>query len=131
MTDTQSRLRAIPQISAVLADERVQPLLEGRRREWVTRLVQRRIDALRDELRAGRGAAPGREELLEAVVADVVAAFGRLTGPAWTRVLNGTGVVVHTNLGRANLPPAAVAAMSAVAGANSGICPMTGNSSRD
>jgi hypothetical protein len=115
MTDTQSRLRAIPQISAVLADERVEPLLVGRRREWVTRLIQRRIDALRDELRAGRGEAPSREELLEGVVADVVAAFRRLTGPAWTRVLNGTGVVVHTNLGRANLPPAAVAAMDTVA----------------
>ena len=119
MTDTQSRLRAIPQISAVLADERIRPLLAGRRREWVTRLVQRRIEALRARLLRGEGPTADRERLLKEVVQDIVGQYDDLLAPAWTRVLNGTGVVVHTNLGRANLPPAAVRAMAQVAAANS------------
>ena len=119
MSDIQSRLRAIPQISTVLADERIRPLLAGRRRVWVTRLVQRRIDALRDRLRAGEGPAPDRERLLNETVQDIVTEYDGLMAPSWTRVLNGTGVVVHTNLGRSNLPPAAVAALAQVAAANS------------
>lgn len=119
MTDTQSRLRAIPQISAVLADERIRPLVAGRRREWVTRLVQRRIEALRDRLRAGAGPGADREQLLRETVQDIVNKYDELIAPSWTRVLNGTGVVVHTNLGRSNLPPAAVQAMAQVAAANS------------
>ncbi|MBE0566173.1 MAG: L-seryl-tRNA(Sec) selenium transferase [Krumholzibacteria bacterium] len=119
MTDTQSRLRAIPQISAVLDDVRLRPLLAGRRREWVTRLVQQRIAALREALRGGEGAVRDREQLLSEIVQDVVEKYDELTGQSWTRVLNGTGVVVHTNLGRSNLPPVAVAAIAQVASANS------------
>jgi L-seryl-tRNA(Ser) seleniumtransferase len=118
MTDTQSRLRAIPQISAVLEDARIRPLLAGRRREWVTRLVQQRIDALRADLRSAEGPAPDRGDLLKKTVQDVVEKYHELVAHSWTRVLNGTGVVVHTNLGRSNLPLAAVAAMSQVAAAN-------------
>ncbi|MFO7608717.1 MAG: L-seryl-tRNA(Sec) selenium transferase [Candidatus Krumholzibacteriia bacterium] len=119
MTDTQTRLRALPQISAVLDDARVRPLLAGRRREWVTRLLQQRIAAVREDLRADDGPLRDREQLLREVVEAVVLKYDELTAPAWTRVLNGTGVVVHTNLGRANLPPDAVAAMAQVAAANS------------
>ncbi len=119
MTEIQARLRAIPQISAVLEDERLRPLLAGRRRAWVTRLVQRRIDDLRVRLRTGDGPAPDREQLLNETVQGIVEECHKLMGPSWSRVLNGTGVVVHTNLGRSNLPPAAVEAMATVAAANS------------
>ncbi len=120
MTDTQALLRAIPQVSAVLDDARVRALAQGRRRPWVTRLVQQRVEALRARLKdGGGGGAADREQLLNGIVEDIVAKAHELMGPSWTRVLNGTGVVVHTNLGRANLPPAAVQAMAAVAAANS------------
>ena len=36
--------------------------------------------------------------------------------PRFTRVINGTGVIVHTNLGRSLLPPAAIACLSSAAG---------------
>ena len=115
MTDTQSRLRAIPQISTVLADERIRPLLAGRRREWVTRLVQRRIEVLRERLRQDQGPVADREQLLRKIVQDIVNKYDELLGSSWTQVLNGTGVVVHTNLGRSLLAPSALAHLSDVA----------------
>jgi L-seryl-tRNA(Ser) seleniumtransferase len=107
MPDLQSRLREIPQISAVLADARLAGFLAGRRRAWAGLVVQQQCDALRQRLRDGSGPARGRAELHEELVTAAVAACRELLRPAWTRVINGTGVVVHTNLGRSPLPAAA------------------------
>jgi hypothetical protein len=51
MTDLQSRLREIPQVSALLEDDRVAPLLRGRRKSWLTKVVQREVEKLREEIR--------------------------------------------------------------------------------
>jgi L-seryl-tRNA(Ser) seleniumtransferase len=61
----------------------------------------------REEIRAG--AEPGD---LEARLREELA---RVRRPALRRVLNATGVLVHTNLGRAPLPPAALDRLTEVA----------------
>lgn len=70
------------------------------------------MDAIREQLAAERdGKANGvaREES----VADRLRA---LTAPRLRRVINATGVVLHTNLGRAPLSPAAMEALAVAAG---------------
>jgi len=62
------------------------------------------IDRAREAIRAG--AEPGD---LEARLQEELAA---LRAPSLRRVLNATGVIVHTNLGRAPLPDAALAALT-------------------
>ncbi|MCP4572392.1 MAG: L-seryl-tRNA(Sec) selenium transferase [bacterium] len=118
MNDPSSRLREIPQVSALLEHPRLAVLLEGRRRSWLQRVIQDALSDLRRELLEDGGTVRKRDALVDQVVARVEDSYRELTNPAWTRVLNGTGVVVHTNLGRANLAPDAVAAMAAVAGHN-------------
>jgi L-seryl-tRNA(Ser) seleniumtransferase len=62
--------------------------------------ARRVIDRARDEIRAGRD--PGD------LAARLHEELGAARRPALGRVLNATGVLVHTNLGRAPLPTAAL-----------------------
>ncbi len=119
MSDASSRLRELPQISVLLADDRLVPLLAGRRKQWLTRLIQGVVADLRAELKKAKGPVSSREQLLNIAVERVVNKKDTLEKKSWTRVLNGTGVVVHTNLGRSCFPPAAADAARTVALHNS------------
>ncbi len=110
MSDLQSRLRELPQVSVLFEDDRLAPLMTGRRRGWMTRVIQDVVDELRRELRQASGPVRNRAELLEVAVDRILVRNRQLTGKSWTRVLNGTGVVVHTNLGRSCHPPEAAEA---------------------
>lgn len=114
MTESQLRLREIPQVGGLLADPRLADLQRGRKLEWVTRLVQEVVADLRADLTAATGPVQTRHQLVETAVARIRQEHEQLLGPSWTRVINGTGVVVHTNLGRARLPQEAVEAAAQV-----------------
>lgn len=75
-------------------------------------LVNDFLDARREDIRQGRIDAPeslAAERLLPSLVQSV----GRRSRAHFRRVLNGTGVVIHTNLGRSLLAPAATEAVAA------------------
>jgi len=72
--------------------------------------IRRTIDAARHAIQAG-AAAPSRAEW----VARLAVALERAARPALRPVVNGTGVVLHTNLGRAPLPAHALDQMVRVA----------------
>ncbi len=119
MSTVQDRLREIPQVGSLLEDPRVVLWMSGRRSQWMTRVVQGVVDDLRHELKEAKGPILKRDELLNLAVQRVVEKKDRLIGKSWTRVVNGTGVVVHTNLGRSNFPPIAAEAAYEVARFNS------------
>lgn len=87
--------------------------LEAQGRPAVTDAVRTVLAALRRGLMAGEPVATGED----AVAARVSAVLAALAQPSLVRVFNLTGTVLHTNLGRAPLPQAAIEAMVAAAGA--------------
>ena len=86
-----------------------------------------------DEMRNGSSVdlAGDPSQVLADVVRRVVRAASLDASHRLRRVINGTGVVIHTNLGRAPLPQAAVAAIAATAaGTNLEIDLLTGRRGR-
>jgi len=100
---SQSQLRNIPSVGSLIEHPRLASLAAGRGRDWLLLLIQKEVAAERSRLRAGT-ATGGREELREKLVARILARREAMLGPAMRRVINATGVVVHTNLGRSVYP---------------------------
>ena len=98
-------MRELPSVDALLHRDDAAALVERHGRTPV-------LGALRSALDDAR--ARGRGEPAE----DLVAAAARLLErpPSLRPVLNATGVIVHTNLGRAPLPSAAIERVARVAG---------------
>ena len=99
-----SPLRAIPSVDQVLRS--LGPL--DLPRPAATAVIRRELAALRAEAHATVPAP-------DAILARVRAAVGRLRATRLQPVINATGIPLHTNLGRAPLPAAAVAALTSLA----------------
>jgi len=98
--------RQLPSVDSLLAGPGVASLLTEHPRALVVKAAREAVDAARVN-----GGAPPAEGWDAAVRAAVV----RLAVPSLAPVINATGVVLHTNLGRAPLAPAAIAALTRVA----------------
>jgi L-seryl-tRNA(Ser) seleniumtransferase len=108
MTSDQARLSKLPRTDRLLAHPRVAMVTTRVGATVAKALVREALAAARREVHAG-GDAPGEEEVAARVCALVDAWLSRRTA----RVINATGVVLHTNLGRAPLGEAARAALGA------------------
>jgi len=109
MTDLR---RALPAVHVVLERPRIRELLGDAPRGVV-------LDAVRTVLNASRsGSVPPNEDAMDAAIAAEVA---RRTQPSLRPVFNATGVVLHTNLGRAPLARAAIEAIARTAGGSSNL----------
>ena len=98
--------RNLPSVDSVLSGRRVRTLLDEYTRDWVTNLVRAEIEEARDSIRDGQRA-PTADEIA-GLVAQRVEAVGRVSPRP---VINATGVIIHTNLGRS---PMSLEAMEAV-----------------
>lgn len=113
--DARDSLRNLAAVDEVLREPVVAALLDAYPRELVVDAVRAVLDRLRREILDG-GRLPEAGEVTAAGLAPWVEALvRRATTPSLRRVLNATGIVVHTNLGRAVLPDEAVAAVAAAA----------------
>lgn len=111
----QDRLRELAAVDEVLREPGVQALLAGYRRDLVVDAVRAVIDRLRRDILAG-GPPEGAGRLAAAdLVPWVERTLALAATPSLRRVINASGVVVHTNLGRSTLPDEAVSAVARAA----------------
>lgn len=106
----QELLRRLPSLNAVLQRREAKPWLRSWRRDVIVALIREALETERACLResAARRARygsddPSRDLILECCVQSVHEALAELQRPKLQRVLNASGVLLHTNLGRARM----------------------------
>jgi L-seryl-tRNA(Ser) seleniumtransferase len=101
--------RDLPSVDRLLADSRVSALIVEYSASTVTDLVRQHLDDLRRAIAGGRPCPP-----FDDIVSSLVERAAAVLSPSLLPVINATGVIIHTNLGRSPLSDEALAAMAAV-----------------
>jgi len=102
--------RGLPSVDLVVSQEPIQELVQTYSHSTVVGLVRQQLEESRHAIASG-GAPPTLAELVDTVRQRATRAL-----QAWPQpVINATGVILHTNLGRALLSPQAVKAVASAA----------------
>ncbi len=104
MAEVAELLRQIPKVDDLLKEEALRPHLEGTPRGLVLQAIRTYLDEVRDAVRRGELNRIDRE----GIISGIRERLKRLALPSLRRVINATGVILHTNLGRAPLSPRAL-----------------------
>ena len=112
--------RGLPSVDALLQHESVAALTSRLPSERLTEHVRDVLAQARARIQSSNGDGTTNNEAIDGnavaagLAADVVASVDRASQPSLIPAINATGVIIHTNLGRAPLSDAARAAMEAV-----------------
>ena len=102
--------RRLPSVDELISEERIKQLKETYPHELVVDLVRQQLERIRLSIASGNPC-PSVDEIVEAICVQI----SSLEEPSLRPVINATGVILHTNLGRAPLSREAIAAMDTVA----------------
>jgi len=103
-------LRSLPGVDKVLTDERFSRLAKDYPHDLAVSVIREELERQRESIQAGK---PG--DSLDVIVDNALERLAAIFTPSLRRVINASGVILHTNLGRAPLSDDALKAM-AVAG---------------
>jgi L-seryl-tRNA(Ser) seleniumtransferase len=95
----ENPFRKLPSVNEVLETESMRALLPGHAHEVIVTAIRQELAALRDGL--GQGESTDGHGQVEAVADRVAARVHQELRPKLRAVINATGIVLHTNLGRA------------------------------
>ena len=98
-------LRNLPSVERIAASPALSNAVSEHGRDWVVQLARDALAQARQSILAGQPAPS--DAAIAAAVLDAIAAF---ITPTPRPVINAAGVIIHTNLGRAPLSAAALAA---------------------
>ncbi|AEF84077.1 L-seryl-tRNA(Sec) selenium transferase [Treponema primitia ZAS-2] len=112
-SDTKTLLRSIPAMDELLNAPWAAEFSGSLGRENVKKIIEEALGEIRREINGGTTASMPMDEL----VASRAATLLRLKLSSTLKpVVNATGVIIHTNLGRAPLAPEALAAVNEISG---------------
>lgn len=104
-----SEFRRLPSVDRLISEERIRRLRETYPHALLVELIRQSLEQARLSIAAGNSS-PSVDEIVESICAQVYA----LENPSPRPIINATGVILHTNLGRAPLSREAITAMDAV-----------------
>ncbi len=114
-TNNSALFRLLPSVDEVLNSEPVQEIVNQYGHQLTVEYVRLALDELRDVIKKGEL----REDQIRAVVSrmqrDLLSFLQHSFGYSLRPVINGTGVILHTNLGRAPLGQAALEHIATIA----------------
>jgi L-seryl-tRNA(Ser) seleniumtransferase len=99
----------LPSVDRLLNDPEIAPLLIEHGAPLVTRCTRHVLDSARQKILAGKTLKSG------GLINNLIKEITNSVCPSLRRVINLTGTILHTNLGRAALPESAIKAMIEVA----------------
>jgi L-seryl-tRNA(Ser) seleniumtransferase len=105
--DSSARLREIPSVDELLSRPRIMELFARAGRGLVTEKTRAVLAEVRARIAQEKNPDIGATEVAS-VEARIEAEVERALAPSLVHVINATGVVLHTNLGRAPLPVEAI-----------------------
>ncbi|MCL2381557.1 MAG: L-seryl-tRNA(Sec) selenium transferase [Treponema sp.] len=111
-TDTHTLLRSIPAVEELLNAPWAVEFSAGMGREYVKKAIVQALDGIRGEIGGG---AHAKTELGALAAGRAAALLRQKSSSTLKRVINATGVVIHTNTGRAPLAREALQAVSDIA----------------
>ena len=105
-----SQFRQLPGVDRLLAEERMQTLARDYPHDLLVDIIRQRLERERRAIASGE-AASSLDEIIESVETEI----SQLGEISLRLVINATGVILHTNLGRAPLSQETIAAMETAA----------------
>jgi L-seryl-tRNA(Ser) seleniumtransferase len=109
MANERLSLRDLPSVDRLLSHPEVIFLLKKFNRDYVVQRLRQLLDALRQTIRQG-GKIRAQDLSAESILAQLKSALSSHDEPRLLRVVNATGTILHTNLGRAVLADEAIEA---------------------
>lgn len=113
--DIQSSLKKLPSVERVLEMKSITRASSLLSKRGITRIIRDTISSYRDRIRNGELLGENEDSLYRAISEDVVREIENISTCSMCTVINATGVVLHTNLGRAVLGDEASAAIASAA----------------
>jgi len=108
-----TKLALLPAVDGMLRHARIEVLLPEYGREQVTTAIRQALDDIRRAEQTLAGF-PDRAACMDHLADDAEKILRRKFAPSLRSVINLTGTILHTNLGRAILPESAIAAIASV-----------------
>jgi L-seryl-tRNA(Ser) seleniumtransferase len=88
----------LPSVDKLLSDPEIKPLITAFNRELVKYAIHKVLERCREEVKTSKKLPPG-----SSMIDDIRQEITMITGRSLRPVINATGIIIHTNIGRAPL----------------------------
>ncbi|MFQ5753194.1 MAG: L-seryl-tRNA(Sec) selenium transferase, partial [bacterium] len=100
----QKALSKIPPINQILEHTKIQPLILKYSHDLILTIAQQETRLFKEHLLQDKALINfSRQEIVEEIVHRILTYLNKLLQPGLKKVVNGTGIILHTGLGRAPL----------------------------